>query len=52
MSVAYDFAIGRRLTNLPALPHSHRHRVTLNGHRQALFLSRTHHRQLREGLAE
>ncbi len=34
------------------IPHSHRYRVTADGHRQALFLSRTHHRLLRDGLAE
>lgn len=34
------------------IPHSHRYRVTVDGHRQALFLSRTHHRLLRDGLAE
>lgn len=34
------------------IPHSHRYRVTTDGHRQALFLVRTHHRLLRDGLAE
>jgi hypothetical protein len=32
--------------------HSHRYRVTTEGHRRALFLSKTHHRLLRDGLAE
>jgi hypothetical protein len=34
------------------IPHSHRYRVTPDGHRHALFLVRTHHRLLRDGLAE
>jgi hypothetical protein len=34
------------------IPHSHRYRVTQAGHARALFLSRSHHRMLRDGLAE
>ncbi len=34
------------------IPHSHRYRVTQAGHARALFLSRAHHRLLRDGLAE
>jgi hypothetical protein len=34
------------------IPHSHRYRVTQAGHTRALFLSRAHHRMLRDGLAE
>jgi hypothetical protein len=34
------------------IPHSHRYRVTPSGHARALFLSRAHHRLLRDGLAE
>jgi hypothetical protein len=34
------------------IPHSHRYRVTQAGHARALFLSRAHHRMLRDGLSE
>jgi hypothetical protein len=34
------------------IPHSHRYRVTDTGHQQALFLTRTYHRLIRDGLAQ
>lgn len=48
----YDLRRLRHHGLIERIPHSHRYRVTPAGHRQALFLSRTHHRLLQGGLAE
>jgi hypothetical protein len=48
----YDLRRLRHHGFIERIPHSHRYRVTPDGHRQALFLTRTHHRLLRDGLAE
>jgi len=48
----YDLRRLRHHGFIERIPHSHRYRVTTKGHRQALFLTRTHHRLLRDGLAE
>ncbi len=48
----YDLRRLRHHGFIERIPHSHRYRVTAQGHRQALFLTRTHHRLLRDGLAE
>jgi hypothetical protein len=48
----YDLRRLRHHGLIERIPHSHRYRVTRAGHQQALFLSRTHHRLLRDGLAE
>lgn len=48
----YDLRRLRHHGFIERIPHSHRYRVTAHGHRQALFLTRTHHRLLRDGLAE
>src|SRR5690606_20109915 len=47
----YDLRRLRHHGFIERIPHSHRYRVTEQGHRQALFLSRTHHRLLSDGLA-
>jgi hypothetical protein len=47
----YDLRRLRHHGFIKRVPHSHRYRVTDTGHRQALFLSRTHNRLLRDGLA-
>ena len=47
----YDLRRLRHHGFIERVPHSHRYRVTNTGHRQALFLSRTHNRLLRDGLA-
>lgn len=36
----------------PRIPHTHRYQVTTTGLRHAMFLTRTHDRILRTGLAE
>ena len=48
----YDLRRLRHHGFIERIPHSHRYRVTAIGHRQALFLTRTHHRLLRDGLVE
>jgi hypothetical protein len=48
----YDLRRLRHHGFIERIPHSHRYRVTAIGHRQALFLTRTHHRLLHDGLAE
>jgi hypothetical protein len=48
----YDLRRLRHHGFIERIPNSHRYRVTAIGHRQALFLTRTHHRLLRDGLAE
>ena len=48
----YDLRRLRHHGLIERVPHSHRYRVTNEGHRQALFLSRTHHLLLIDGLAE
>ncbi len=48
----YDLRRLRHHGFIERIPHSHRYRVTADGHHQALFLTRTHHRLLRDGLAE
>jgi len=48
----YDLRRLRHHGLIERIPHSHRYRVTTEGHRRALFLSKTHHRLLRDGLAE
>jgi hypothetical protein len=48
----YDLRRLRHHGFIERIPHSHRYRVTPDGHRRALFLTRTHHRLLRDGLAE
>jgi hypothetical protein len=48
----YDLRRLRHHGLIERIPHSHRYRVTPDGHRRALFLTRTHHRLLRDGLAE
>src|SRR5215218_2335205 len=48
----YDLRRLRHHGLIERIPHSHRYQVTRAGHQQALFLSRTHHRLLRDGLAE
>ncbi|MGH3717142.1 MAG: hypothetical protein ACRDT4_27320 [Micromonosporaceae bacterium] len=48
----YDLRRLRHHGFIEPIPHSHRYRVTPDGHRDALFLTRTHNRLLRHGLAE
>ncbi len=48
----YDLRRLRHHGLIERIPHSHRYRVTTDGHRTALFLVRTHDRLLRDGLAE
>jgi hypothetical protein len=48
----YDLRRLRHHGFIERIPHSHRYQVTPAGHRRALFLTRTHHRVLRDGLAE
>jgi hypothetical protein len=48
----YDLRRLRHHGLIERIPHSHRYRVTSDGHRRALFLVRTHHRLLCDGLAE
>jgi hypothetical protein len=48
----YDLRRLRHHGFVERIPHSHRYRVTPDGHRRALFLTRTHDRLLRDGLAE
>ena len=48
----YDLRRLRHHGLIERIPHSHRYRVTTEGHRTALFLVRTHDRLLRDGLAE
>src|SRR3954447_19745472 len=48
----YDLRRLRHHGLIERIPHSHRYRVTAEGHRRVLFLTRTHHRLLRGGLAE
>jgi len=48
----YDLRRLRHHGFIERIPHSHRYRVTAAGHRQALFLTRTYNRILRDGLAE
>jgi hypothetical protein len=48
----YDLRRLRHHGFIERIPHSHRYRVTADGHRTALFLARTHDRLLRGGLAE
>ncbi len=47
----YDLRRLRHHGFIQRIPHSHRYQVTTTGHRHALFLSRTHNRLLRDGLA-
>jgi hypothetical protein len=48
----YDLRRLRHHGFIERIPHSHRYRVTEAGHRQALFLSRAHHRLVTDGLAD
>lgn len=48
----YDLRRLRYRGFIERVPHSHRYRVTNTGHHQALFLSRTHNRLLRDSLAD
>lgn len=48
----YDLRRLRHHGLIERIPHSHRYRVTADGHRTALFLVRAHHRLLADGLAE
>ena len=48
----YDLRRLRHHGLIERIPHSHRYRVTTEGHRRTLFLSRTHHHLLRDGLAQ
>jgi hypothetical protein len=48
----YDLRRLRHHGFIERVPHSHRYRVTDTGHRRARFLSRTHNRLLRDGLAD
>ena len=48
----YDLRRLRHHGFIERVPRSHRYRVTDEGHRQALFLSRAHHRLVTDGLAE
>lgn len=48
----YDLRRLRHHGFIERIPHTHRYRVTDDGHRQALFLARAYHRLLTKGLAE
>jgi hypothetical protein len=48
----YDLRRLRHHGFIERIPHSHRYRLTEDGHRQALFLSRAHNRLVTDGLAE
>src|SRR3954451_13539858 len=48
----YDLRRLRHHGLIERVPHSHRYRVTADGHRTALFLLRIHDRLLRHGLAD
>jgi hypothetical protein len=48
----YDVRRLRHHGLIERIPHSHGYCVTAEGHRRVLFLTRTHHRLLRDGLAE
>ncbi|MGH3903617.1 MAG: hypothetical protein ACRDTE_05415, partial [Pseudonocardiaceae bacterium] len=50
--MTYDLRRLRAHGLISRVPHTHRYQVTDTGLHHALFLTRTHHRLLRTGLAE